>query len=80
MHAQTTTITAQVAAVDDEFIDVIDTATGQEYAIAHYEDEAILDEAEAGQEITCTFETEYVEAFDSDDMRVQHTLIKIVEN
>ena len=80
MHAQTTTITAQVAAVDDEFIDMLDTVTGQEYAIAHYEDEAIFDEAEAGQEITCTFETEYVEDFATGEVVPQHTLIKIVEN
>lgn len=81
MHANTTTITAQVVRVDDEFIDVLDTVTGQEYAIAHYEGEAIFDEAEVGQEITCTFETEYVEDFAvADDVRVQHTLVKIIEN
>lgn len=81
MHANTTTITAQLVRVDDEFIDVIDITTGQEYAITHYEGEAILDEAEAGQEITCTFETEYVEDFAAaDDVRIQHTLIKIIEN
>lgn len=80
MQNTTATITAQVIAVDDEFIDVIDTATEQELSIIHYEDEDIVDDIEAGQEISCTYETEYVEDFATGEMRTQYTLVEYAVN
>lgn len=81
MRANTTTIiTARIVAVDDEFIDVIDTATGQEYDVYHYEGDTILDAIAAGQEISCTIETEYVEDFATGDMNIQHTLVEYTAN
>lgn len=76
MHIETSTIEGTVTHVDDNVIAVEDDVTSSEVDIWHNGN--IPNALNEGWKVACTYEIEYVEAFDAAYVQPQHTLISCV--